>query len=142
MAITPEELIAPEGPVEPDLFPGEHTEQDSKLIVRLSGYITQAEVRIATYPFTPEQEDPAARVYALYLAFRAAYTLSLARPAEDDMQTSVLGRTLFTEDQRKGLKEEADRYLGEFDSLAAVAGATSAASSGLPSFQSQNVFDW
>lgn len=142
MAISPEDLIVPEGPVEPDLFPGEHSEPDSRLIVRLNGYITQAEVKAATYTFAPAAEDVAVRAYSLYLTFRAAYTLSLTRPAEDDMQTSVLGRTVFTEDQRKGLKEEADKYLNEFDLLASAAGATSAASSGLPSYQTRQTFDW
>lgn len=143
MAVSPEELIAPVGPVEPDFFPGEHENDESALIERLSSYVGQAEDKVVQYSISDAAiEDSAVRAYALHLAFRGAYMKSIARPAEDDLQTEVLGRMVFTEDQRIALKSEAEKYLNEYELIIAGQGATSTAQTGLPSYQSKNEFDW
>lgn len=143
MAVQPEDLIAPTGPVEPDFFPGEHVGDESALIVRIGSYISQAEDKVALLSIADAAiADTAIRAYALYLSFRGAFMKSIARPAEDDMATEVLGRMTYTEDQRLALKKEAEKYLNEYELIAAGQGATSAAQIGLPSYQSQNTYDW
>lgn len=144
MAVTPSNLLAPEGPVEPELFPGESEHDNTALITRLSGYIAQGVTKVAGYTdITEEAEvDEAVRVWALYLAFRAAHTLSLTRPAEDHTEVAVLGRTVYDEDQRKGLKDLANEYLAEFQILVVSATSRSAASPGIPSHQTSNEYDW
>jgi hypothetical protein len=120
MAVQPDALIAPNGPVELSLFPGEAP--DGALLERMAVYVGKAEDKTSAYTFaTPEREEAAVAAWALYLAFNAAYTLSLARPAEQDAGFEVLGRVLYEDDQRQGLKDLADKYFEEW--LAVIAGA-------------------
>lgn len=143
MAVDPGSLIAPFGPVEPDMFPGEGEGDNTALHTRLTNYIQKAEAKVSALGITDEtQVDEAVEAWALYLAFRAAYTLTLARPAEDDAQTDVLGRTRFDKDQRDGMKQLADSYFNQYQLLTMTVDSKSAASKGVPSYQTKNNFDW
>lgn len=142
MPIAPGELLAPVGPIELDLFPGE--DEDDALLVRLSNYIGQAEIKVTPYALEEGQDkDNLVRTWSLYLAFRAAYTLSLARPAEDQADVEVLGRTQYDRDQRDGLKLLADEYFAEFQVLVAQSvTSSSTVSTGIPSHQTPNRYDY
>ena len=145
MAIKAEDLIAPDGPIEPELFPGESEEDNKKLLTRLTAYVNQAQAKVTALAITfdpTSKEDDAVESWALYLAFNAAHTLTLARPAEDDHGTEVLGKTIFEKDQRLALKDLAEDYRADYFSAVEDTGLTIAASSGVPSYQSANVFDW
>lgn len=143
MAISAEDLLAPAGPVEPALFPGEGQKDNKVLLARLTSYVNQAYDQISGFTFDPTtKEDDAARAYALYLAFEGAHTLALARPAEEDFQVELMGKVLFSKDQRQGLKELADKFLGDYFSFVEDTGGTTAAATGVPSHQVTNVFVW
>ena len=144
MAVLPEDLLAPEGPVEPSLFPGEHEEGAAALEQRLTAYINKAEAKVASYTFANQaDEDEAVAAWSLYLTFRAAYTLALSRPAEDDSRMEVVGRTLFEADQRQGLRDMYEMYLSEYQlAVAGLDDAVSAAASGVSSHQKKIEYDY
>ena len=144
MAVTPSNLLAPTGPVEPELFPGESEgEGSSALLNRLTSYVAQGVAKVSSLTFeTTAKEDIAVEAWALYLAFRAAYTLTLARPAREDFKVEVMGATEYQADQRDALKILADDYFGDYQNAIADTGADLAISSGIPSYQSTNLFDW
>ena len=144
MAITPSNLLAPTGPVEPELFPGESEDEGSSaLLNRLTSYVAQGVAKVSGITFeTATKQDIAVEAWALYLAFRAAYTLTLARPAREDFKVEVMGETEYQSDQRDALKILADDYFGDYQNAIADTGADLAISSGIPSYQSTNQFDW
>ncbi len=144
MAVVPKTLIAPEGAVESELFPGEGgDESGSALLTRLTTYVSKAVAKVADITFVDTaQSDAAIQAWAYHLAFKAAYTLKLSRPATEDFQVEVMGEIGFEKDQRDGIKELADEYFAEYMGILADAGAASAHVSGTPSFQSTNTFDW
>ena len=145
MAITAETLIAPSGPVEPELFPGEVTGDDrSKLLVRVNTYVNKGVVKATAAGFTDPSDlfDAAVEAWALYLAFDAAYTLYVMRPAEEDTQMVLLGRNRYDNDQRNALADKAMHYKELYMSLEATLGDSTPSSTGIPSFQSRNTYDW
>jgi hypothetical protein len=117
--ILPADLLAPKGPVEVTLFPGESTPPegggDSPLIIRLLEYIEQAEIKSSEIAF-PEP-DTAVRNWALHLAFDAAYVLAISRAATENSMVPVLGSEGYMKDQRDGLKAKADAYAAAYQLL-------------------------
>ena len=143
MAVKGEDLIAPNGPVEPELFEGESEENNRALNIRVAAYVKAGVAKVAGITFVDQAaKDEAVTAWALYLTFRAAYTLTLTRPAEDDSQIGVMGSVTFDRDQREGVKELRDTYFADYQVLIADTGLTSAASTGVPSYQTTNLFDW
>ena len=143
MAVDPNTLIAPLGPVETQLFPGEAEGGSHMLHARMTSYVNQGVAKIAPYTFADtDEEDLAITAYALYLAFRAAYTIMVSRPADDDTGSPVLGRQTYQKDQREALKELYQSYHSEFQMLVSNASVTRAASTGIPSHQTRIEFDW
>jgi len=137
--VDPADLLAPAGPVEAALFPGEGDGSNgTDLFARLSAYIDQAEVKAAEAAFL--DPEAAARAWALHLSFEAAYTLAVSRPATENTMVQVLGSTTYTKDQRDGLKAKSNQYLAEFNRMLAQIPVGSP--SGPQSRQSTNTFDW
>jgi len=141
MSVAASDLLAPTGPVESALFPGESVDTIEQ---RLNSYISQSVAKAAGYSWgSVAEEDAGVTAWALYLTFRQAHTLSLMRPAENNFEIEVLGRTIFEEDQRTALKEISDMYLSEWGILSDAAGTGAGTiSTGIPSHQSRNVYDW
>lgn len=144
MAVVAEALIAPDGPIEHDLFPGEVTDGNTQqLEVRVDAYITKAAAKAAEDGFTGSALDPATEVWALYLAFDAAYTLALSRPAEEDAQMALLGRNRYEVDQRDGIKRKALQYRDTYQAmLMSQSAAGGTISTGIPSHQTKVEYDW
>ncbi len=144
MAVNAEDLISPKGPVETDLFPGEVSQGDNtKLLARLTEYVNRGVAEVADFTFDPtSKRDQAVTAWALQLAFRAAHTLALSRPAEDDHGVEVMGKTLFTKDQRQGLDDLANNYLADYFNIVEDTGGTTAAAMGIPSHSVKNTFVW
>lgn len=144
MAVTPENLIAPAGPLEKALFPGEHEEGDDTFLERVTAYVSQATTKAGAYDFaTTAEEDAAIEAWALHLAFRAAYTLSLTRPAEEDSRIEVLGRVIYADDQRRGLKELQDYYFSAWlDAIVNADDGSRTLSTGTPSHSTPVTFEF
>jgi hypothetical protein len=143
MAITADDLIAPNGPIEVTLFPGEDVEGEiggsTILKDRLNIYIAQASAKNAGISFP--DEDAADTAWALHLAFEAAYMVAVARPSTDNAQVAVLGSETYSKDQRDALLIKANEYLDEYLALLAEVPTTSA-QKGVPTRSTTNEFAW
>lgn len=123
MAVTPPDLLAPAGPVEEQLFPGEGDgTAGTDLNARLTEYISQAEAKAAGIAF-PEP-DLAVESWALHLTFKAAYMVAVSRPANENTMVEVLGSKGFAKDQRDALLEKAKEYKQDYQNLAAAVPST------------------
>ncbi len=139
--ITPADLLAPKGPVEVGLFPGESNgTSPTPLETRLQEYIDQAEAKITGIDFP--LPDEAARTWALYLSFNAAYIGAISRAATDNMQTPVLGSEMFAKDQRDGLKATADYYSNMYSALLLTVPSSTANQKGVNSYQTRNCYEY
>lgn len=143
MAITADDLLAPNGPVEPTLFQGEDIEGDvpgsTILKDRLEVYIAQASAKNAPIAFT--DPDEADKLYALYLTFHAAWIVSIARPSMENAQVPVLGSESYAKDQRDALHEKALYYLDEYRGVLAEV-PTTTSQIGPPSRSTALNFEW
>lgn len=143
MAITADDLLSPNGPVEPGLFPGEDIEGDvpgsTILKDRLGVYIAQASAKNSGISFP--DADAADTAWALHLTFHAAWILSIARPSTENAQVPVLGSETYAKDQRDALYEQAEYYLGEYNELLAQV-PTTEAQKGLASHTTAVEYDW
>jgi hypothetical protein len=142
--ITPADLLAPIGPVEVTLFPGEYSESSgataTKLESRLQTYIDQAYAKIDGIAFP--LPDTAARAWALHLTFAAAYVLACSRPANENMMVAVLGSKGFAKDQRDALLVLSEQYAGEFAVLEAEIPVSVPIMGSAQSRQITNIFEW
>ena len=140
MAITPADLLAPTGPVETLLFPGEVVGDDmTTLEDRLQSYITQAETKNAAIGFA--DPDAADKAWALYLTFQAAYLIACARPSTENAQVEILGSQSYSKDQRDALLSRAQEYRDEYTDLLNAVPSTSTPV-GIPSRSTPIVYDW
>ena len=131
----PDDLLAPNGPVEPELFPGEGDgTAATTLFTRLARYIERAAAKT--------EVAAAQRAYALYLTFHAAYIGAIARPSDIDLQVDILGREGFDEDQREGLLDLANGYLAEYESLVTSETGEGAAPRGISTHSIKIVYDY
>jgi hypothetical protein len=110
--IAPVDLLAPAGPVEATLF---RDESMTVVITRLQTYINRAYAKIEGKAFP--LPDEAATLWALYLAFDAAYILSCALPGNENSMVQILGSEGFHKDQRDGLKNKRDEYQMAYEVL-------------------------
>lgn len=140
MAVTPADLMAPAGPVEGTLFPGEGDgTAGTDLHTRLTEYISRAESKVAGIEFP--DPDLAAEKWALHLTFDAAYMLAVSRPATENTMVQVLGSHGYAKDQRDALRELAQHYLYEYQAEEAAA-PTTQNPKGIPTRQTTNEFEW
>ena len=104
----PADLLAPKGPLEPELFRDEGDGSGgTELNTRLAEYIVQA---IAKTSVTSAQ-----RAWALYLAFNAAYIIAISNPADVNFQVDILGSEGYDTDQREALQSKALEYLADYE---------------------------
>jgi hypothetical protein len=141
--ITPADLLAPAGPIEAALFPGEGDGIDgTDLYERLDAYITRAQTVTSGIAFP--DPDPAVKAYSLYLAFDAAYMVSVARPSADNSLVPVLGSESYSKDQRDALKAKADLYFAEYRDLLVLVPPASGTivPVGIPTRSTPTLFDY
>jgi hypothetical protein len=116
MSVVVGDLVAPDGPIEPPLFPGEGDgTSPSPLFIRLSSYLAQAEAKASGIAFP--DPDEAISAWALYLSFHAAYMVAVARPATENSMVPVLGSDSYQKDQRDALLAAANEYKAIFNQL-------------------------
>jgi len=143
MAITADDLLAPYGPVEVTLFPGEDTEGSvpgsTILKDRLEVYIAQASAKNAGISFP--DADAADTAWALHLTFKAAHMVAVARPSMENAQVPVLGSETYSKDQRDALLLKAEEYLDVYNMLLAEV-PTDQSPRGVPSHETTTEFDW
>jgi len=144
MAVLPSSLIAPNGPVEPNMFPGEVTDGNTaELEARLQSYISKGILKATSDGLVEGNRDEAVENWALYLAFQAAHTLFAIRPAVEDAQMALLGRTEYDEDQRDILEKRAEQYkTAYFDYLDTVVTGGGPMSKGVSTRQTRTEYDW
>jgi hypothetical protein len=109
MFIIPADLLAPAGPVEETLFRDETLSDIEK---RLQAYIDQAYEKINGIAFP--RPDEAARLWALYLTFDAAYILACAKPGNENTMVQILGSEGYHKDQRDGIRDKRNEYRAAF----------------------------
>lgn len=115
MAIEAESLIAPEGEIDPDLFPNDTPPPDydeGSLLLRLETYVLKGEAKVE--PYNLVDPDPAVEHWALYLAFRDAHTGMIARPASEQYLAGLGGHGYSTE-QLKHIAAKRDEHLAAFE---------------------------
>lgn len=140
MAVTPADLLAPAGPVEETLFPGEGDgDAATPLYTRLAAYIGQAEAKIVGVAFP--DPDPATKAWALHLTFEAAYRVAVSRPATENSMVAVIGSHGYAKDQRDALKAEARKWKEEFFNLYASV-PTTPVPLGPGSRQTRIIYEW
>lgn len=138
--VTPTDLLAPEGPVEEELFPGEGDgAAGTELHGRLTTYINRAEAKVAGIDFP--DTDHAVSLWALHLTFTAAYNVAIARPANENTMVEIIGSQGFAKDQRDAIKALAHQYAQDYRALAASVPST-AQPLGIPSRQVETKFDY
>lgn len=141
MAITPADLLAPKGPVEVTLFPGESIGgSPTALESRLQEYIDQAEDKISGIAFP--LPDSAVRAWSLHLTFDAAYVLAISRASMENMMTPVLGSETFSKDQRDGIKAKADLYASAYNDLLLTVPSDTITPRGMNTYQTRNVYEY
>ena len=118
MAVQLEDLLEPEGPLEYVYFGIDEADGAAVLALedKLERYIARGVAKVAAYPSTLAEPDVAVRAYALHLAFSALYLQRVSNPASSSMDD--VGSASYAADQRKAFKEQADRYLQEYEALA------------------------
>lgn len=143
MSITSADILAPTGPVEIIMFPGENVEgavEGSTILVdRLNNYIAQAVAKNALLAF--DDMDGANLAWALHLTFNAAYLGAVARPSTADSKVEIIGSAGYDKDQRDALLAQAEHYLDEYNVLL-LALPTTASPVGTPSRSTTNSFEW
>lgn len=104
MAVTPAQLLAPQGDLEASLFPGEATDA---LNMRLQGYISEGEARTS--------DDAAVRAWAYHRAFHAVYIRLTTTPHQVSFEDQ--GGHSYLMSQIENVYNLSRRYLEEFNAL-------------------------
>lgn len=126
-APTPVELLQPEGPLTPDLYPDDAPPPAvgaGTVLGRLQRYIDRAVAHTATFVNVVDP-DAAAKAYALYLACNDAYIIRSSKPATENLSAMGLKATTYSKEQLGALKGLASDYLGQFSGLVGLAGVSS-----------------
>ena len=140
MPITRADLIAPIGEVEASFFPGEDQPSEldptsTRFELRLDTYIAEAYAKTAELALP----DKAARAWALYRTFDAAYMLKANAPASESLSDLGLGSQSYSADQRAAFFRKANQYLKEYETEVSRVNAAVV----FPNSRAvQTVFDW
>lgn len=119
MAVLPSDLLAPQGELEPSLFPGDDS---SSLSVRLSRYLSDAGAVLAGYPdgsITPAQSDRAQSAYAYAESYAAIYRRMAAAPMSATLADQ--GSVTYNIAQMREFKALSESKRAEFTSLLPIA---------------------
>lgn len=129
MPVVAADLLSPNGPVAPSLFPGEGA---NELGARLLVYINKGagDPRVTSMP--ADLRDGLVINYALYQAFRDAHLLMVTKPLK--VNVAEKGGHGFSNEQIKSLAASRDQYLAAFNN-GLVIEATPSAPPKIPSTQ-------
>lgn len=134
MAVTPQDLLAPVGELEADLFPGEAEDQETgsaKLVARLTAYIADAVAQGAT-------TDAGVKAWAYHRAYKAVYIAMSANPIQASEEGQ--GSSAYSVVQADRFKDLADEWLDRFNGEVSVVPPSRQAT---PGTQTQSVgFTW
>lgn len=134
MAVKPQDLLAPVGELEPDLFPGEEEDQETgsaKLVARLNAYIADAAAQGAT-------TDAGVKAWAYHRAYKAVYISMSANPIQASEEGQ--GSATYAKEQADRFKDLAAEWLDKFNEAVSVVPVARKAT---PGTQSQGVgFTW
>ena len=139
MAVEVDDLLAPQGPVEVTLFPGEGA-PSTALNDRLQTYIDRAVAKVGETGVS--DPDPAVLAWSLHLTFTAAYIIASARPANENSMVAVLGSQGFAKDQRDTLKDLASEYAHKYEEAVSAALLPQPQPRGFQSREISNSFEW
>jgi hypothetical protein len=112
MAVTPDSLMAPAGPVSPTLFPGVG---DNELRESLSVYISTAQAHPAVVAAPGDRVDGMTRNYALYLAFQDVYIRMNTQPLT--LTVADKGAHGYGIEQIRNIRDLMNKYLADFEAL-------------------------
>jgi hypothetical protein len=115
MAILPAQLLAPEGPITPLLFPGEGV---NELSARLQAYLDNAALRAEVVAAPAPAQDGLINAYALYTAFTDVYIRMSAQPLT--ITVTEKGGHGYSAEQIRNMKALATKYWDDFVSLQEV----------------------
>lgn len=107
MAVTPADLLAPNGMLESSLFPGE---DPASLETRLNTYIVEAAART--------DNDAAVKAWAYHRAFLAVYIRLTSKPASVEFEDQGSHSYLIT--QIENVYRLSQEYRDEYDRLVAA----------------------
>jgi hypothetical protein len=119
MAVAPDDLKAPVGPVDAKLFPGIASTALSDI---LAAYIANAEQEPAVLAAPADRQDPMVRSHALYQAFTAVYIRMSAEPMT--VTVTEKGGHGYSVEQIKNMRALADKYLSDFNALIILPGTS------------------
>lgn len=110
MAVTPDDLKKPKGPVVMEMFPGQHSNVVDAL---LQGYIDRSELdpRIVAEP-DASKEDALVRALSLHYVFSDVYTEMVAKPL--NLNVTEKGSHSYSNEQLTAMRSLADKWLAEF----------------------------
>lgn len=133
MAVKAEDLLAPAGELEPDLFPNEVKGTDrAPLLARLSAYVAEAVGK-------GSPSDDATKAWGYYRAYRAVYIGMSANPIK--AEEAGQGAATFDKDQAARFNSLSQEWLGVWENLTGV--VAEAPQTGFPGTQSQRAnFSW
>lgn len=131
MAVLPANLLDPEGPLQPHMFPADVAAGGTTLTDRLQGYINKG-VALTGGTLTGAEQDRAVYWYSLYRSWDAVYSMMITRPAritQDGAET-----TEYIKDQIAAVLAARDEALRNYEGI--VATVTSAVREAFPATQS------
>lgn len=141
---TAADLLQPLGPVAESFYPDDAPPPatgDNTVITRLTTYITRAVSKVAGYSGMSDV-DGAVRLWALYLAFEAAYLIKISKPLNENMQVPVLGSFGYGSQQITELRSQMLQYKTEFDVKVTGPGAPQPSSTQSISAPTSTIVGW
>ncbi|HEY7234904.1 MAG TPA: hypothetical protein VH539_12190 [Gemmatimonadaceae bacterium] len=112
MSITPADLLAPVGEIEPSFFP---SDDDATLEARLQAYIDDGEAQAANAAVPDEGTDQAVEAWAYYRAYKAIW-LRLSE-APSSLSFTDQGSRSRTDQQREAFHQLWQNYLAIYNGL-------------------------
>lgn len=131
MAVTPTNLLDPEGPLQPHMFPADVEAGGTTLTDRLQGYIDKG-VSLTSGTLSGSEQDRAVYWYSLYRGWDAVYSMMITRPARITQEGAET--TEYTKEQIEAVREARDEALRNYEGI--VATVTSAVREAFPATQS------
>lgn len=117
MPLAAADVTEPRGRIPRALFPSDDA---AGFDARMVAYITEAEARDAVLALdTAAERDAAAERWVYYRAFHSAHSERLATALKRDADGA--GSSAFSDAQIRGLAQQADRWLAEYQELTADA---------------------
>lgn len=120
MAVTPDDLLSPNGPLDAVLFPGK---QSNELATLVQAYITSAEQDGAVLVATADRKDGMTAALALSKAFNAVYIRMNAEPLSVNVGTEK-GNHAYNIEQIRNVKDLASKYFADYEALIVLPGTT------------------